>query len=407
MRQAQILRIVVASPNDVMDERNILEEVAAELNRGIAKDRSLHIEISRWETDAFPGFHVDGPQGIIDFALNIEDCDLLIGIFWKRFGTPTKDAKSGTEHEFRKAYEAWKRNGHPQIMFYFNEQNYSLKTKEQWEQLGQVIDFKTAFPEEGLFRSYTDKFEFEKLVRLNLTKFVLNIPVPDGALSGSSQKSFNHHPSSAIITSTNSSLSIDKQISLWLEVKASKKHRTREQYERHITQFRDVLLKYGFDLNSEDEKVISSLVEQWANSSKKEKKVADLTFNQRLSSVRSFYQFACEHHCMRSNPIERVKRRKEKRREPNYVGNILDLDTIAETITSGLKSIDRKTLLGKRDYALLSILFTTLHRVSEVKNLKCGDISINGNNATVTWRDSRKDRGCHLNSHSLLSFHVH
>src|SRR5437016_10654475 len=107
MKQLQILRVVVASPRDVQPERNILEEVAEELNRGIAKDRSLHIEVSRWETDAFPGFHVEGPQGWIDSVLQIEDCDLLIGIFWRRFGTPIADAKSGTEHEFRKAYEAW------------------------------------------------------------------------------------------------------------------------------------------------------------------------------------------------------------------------------------------------------------------------------------------------------------
>ena len=42
-----------------------------------------------WETDAHPRLHPEGPQGLIDDILHPEDCDLLIGIFWKRFGTPT------------------------------------------------------------------------------------------------------------------------------------------------------------------------------------------------------------------------------------------------------------------------------------------------------------------------------
>ncbi len=81
--------------------------VIDEVNRGVAADRGLRLELSRWETDAHPGFHLDGPQGLIDPILNITDCDLLIGIFWKRFGTPTADGKTGTEHEFSLAHEAW------------------------------------------------------------------------------------------------------------------------------------------------------------------------------------------------------------------------------------------------------------------------------------------------------------
>jgi hypothetical protein len=53
------------------------------------------LEVHRWETDSYPGFHPEGPQGLIDPILKIEDCDILIGIFWRRFGTPTTDAKSG------------------------------------------------------------------------------------------------------------------------------------------------------------------------------------------------------------------------------------------------------------------------------------------------------------------------
>jgi hypothetical protein len=90
MAAVQILRIVAASPGDVQAERNALPTVVEELNNGIAKDRGLRLELARWETDAYTGFHPEGPQGLIDDILRIEDCDILIGIFWKRFGTPCR-----------------------------------------------------------------------------------------------------------------------------------------------------------------------------------------------------------------------------------------------------------------------------------------------------------------------------
>ncbi|HEY5871461.1 MAG TPA: formylglycine-generating enzyme family protein [Candidatus Tectomicrobia bacterium] len=52
---------------------------------------------------------------------------MLLGIFWKRFGTPTADAGSGTEHEFLRACAAWQQHGRPQIMVYFNRRDPKLR----------------------------------------------------------------------------------------------------------------------------------------------------------------------------------------------------------------------------------------------------------------------------------------
>jgi hypothetical protein len=172
MPQVQIQHIVVASPGDVQAERNVLPTVVEELNHGIARDRGLRLELARWETDAYPGFHPEGPQGLIDSILRIEECDILIGIFWKRFGTPVSDAQSGTEHEFRRGYEAWKQTGRPQIMVYFNQRSYAPKTREETDQWGQVLDFQRNFPKEGLWWPYRGKAQFERLVRNHLTQFL-------------------------------------------------------------------------------------------------------------------------------------------------------------------------------------------------------------------------------------------
>jgi hypothetical protein len=166
MAEVHIKRIVVASPSDVQAERDALPAVVAELNNGIAADRGVWLELARWETDAYPGFHPEGPQGLIDGILRIEDCDVLIGIFWKRFGTPVKDARSGTEHEFRRAYEAWQQCRRPHIMVYFNQRPYTPQTKGETDQWGQVLEFRQQFPREGLWWTYRGKAEFERLGRV-------------------------------------------------------------------------------------------------------------------------------------------------------------------------------------------------------------------------------------------------
>jgi Domain of unknown function (DUF4062) len=177
----KVLRIVVASPGDVQAERNAVEDVARDLNRATAKDRGLRVEVSRWETDAFPGFHADGAQGLVDSILKIEDCDVLVGIFWKRFGKPVGDAKSGTEHEFRTAYEAWRKSKRPQIMVYFNQKPYTPKSSEETAQMGLVLDFKKNFPKEGLWWPYTGRGNFRELLRAHLQNFLCsNFPVEHG-----------------------------------------------------------------------------------------------------------------------------------------------------------------------------------------------------------------------------------
>lgn len=172
MKEKQILRIVLSSPGDVIEERQVMENVIAELNGGIADDRNLRLELSRWETDAYPGLHSEGPQGLIDPILKIEDSDILLGIFWKRFGTPTKDALSGTEHEIRVAIKSWEQYKQPQIMIYFKEAQFLPQTEEELEQHKLVLRFRKEFPKEGLYWTFRDVSEFERLTRIHLSNFI-------------------------------------------------------------------------------------------------------------------------------------------------------------------------------------------------------------------------------------------
>jgi hypothetical protein len=168
------LRVVLASPTDVKRERDSFAKIIEQVNNDTARPEGIHLDLWRWETDSRPGFNPMGPQGLIDKVLRIAQCDLFVGIFWNRIGSPTKFGKTGTEHEFQRAYQAWKRARSPEIMFYFNEKPSNLTSDADLIQRGKVLEFKRAFPEEGLYWSYKGRAEFVKLASQHLRKFVLD-----------------------------------------------------------------------------------------------------------------------------------------------------------------------------------------------------------------------------------------
>jgi tetratricopeptide (TPR) repeat protein len=166
---------VAVSPGDVRAERDRLEAVLDELNRGVARERGARLSLWRWETDAHPGLHLKGPQGLIDDAMRVEDADVVVGIFWKRFGTPTLDTGSGTQHELRRAWAAWRERGRPQVMVYFCDRGYMPKDTAEAAQLQQVLTFREALPKEQLWWRYTSVADFEPAIRQHLTAFVLTL----------------------------------------------------------------------------------------------------------------------------------------------------------------------------------------------------------------------------------------
>ena len=156
-------------------------KVVDQVNNDTARPAGFHLDLWRWETDSRPGFHPKGPQGLIDKVLQIDQCDLFVGIFWNRIGSPTKFGTTGTEHEFETAYESWKRKQAPEIMFYFNEKPSNLSSDAELTQRGKVLGFRRSFPEEGLYWPYRGEAEFVKYANEHLRKFVHQHAARQGA----------------------------------------------------------------------------------------------------------------------------------------------------------------------------------------------------------------------------------
>jgi len=172
------IRIFLVSPSDVGEERNIISQIVAqELNRVFGDSRFVYdeqccqVEILRWETHIWPDVGKD-TQDVIN--KQIPDYEILLGIMWKRFGTPTGRAPSGTFEEFERAYKSHKSTGKPHIMFYFKTEGVYPDGPDELEQFSNVIRFKQRLEELGVsYQKYETSISFERYVREHLIKYVL------------------------------------------------------------------------------------------------------------------------------------------------------------------------------------------------------------------------------------------
>ena len=94
--------------------------------------------------------------------------------------------------------------------------------------------------------------------------------------------------------------------------------------------------------------------------------VTSKTINRKMSSLRSFYKYLLKKHYVKDNPFLLVDTLKEKQKHPDFIY----IDEMADL----LDSIDVSSLLGKRNKAMLEIMYASGLRCSEVVHLKLNDI---------------------------------
>ena len=103
-RTAVVINVLIASPSDVAEERDIVTSAIYAWNAAHHPTTGIMLNPVRWETHCYPASG-DRPQAIINRQI-VESGDILIGIFGHKLGTPTGSAQSGTIEEieeFRKA----------------------------------------------------------------------------------------------------------------------------------------------------------------------------------------------------------------------------------------------------------------------------------------------------------------
>lgn len=168
----RLFKIFLASPGDTSKERLAAEEAVEEINKSIGSRDNFRLELLKWENDTYPSMGVDG-QDVINKQIG-EDYQIFVGIMWKKFGTPTKRAGSGTEEEFELAYDRFMEKTDIQIMFYFN--SCPIPQDADLVQFQKVREFKRKIEDLGAYhKPFESTRDFERSLRMDLTRYVKDI----------------------------------------------------------------------------------------------------------------------------------------------------------------------------------------------------------------------------------------
>ena len=155
---ATVFNVMIASPGDVASERAIIRDVIYEWNAVNSISRKIVLLPIGWETHSSPEMGVPA-QTIINNQI-LDKCDLLIGVFWTRIGTPTEHYPSGTAEEI----EEHIRSGKP-AMLYFSSQPVAIETVDI-NQVQLLKTFKESCQKRGLYETYDSHRDFkDKLYR--------------------------------------------------------------------------------------------------------------------------------------------------------------------------------------------------------------------------------------------------
>jgi hypothetical protein len=172
MSDYRMVRVFLASPGDVAEERKIAREVLEEVNHTAARDRRMVFQVQGWDSDSYPGYGADG-QAIVNRQIGeMSEYDLFVGIMWNRFGTETPRAGSGTEEEFDRASESFQNSGRPDIWLYFRRAPIDLDSEEKLEQKAKVLAFRKRVQSAGLTGEYSTPEEFRRVFHGHVVRWL-------------------------------------------------------------------------------------------------------------------------------------------------------------------------------------------------------------------------------------------
>jgi hypothetical protein len=115
-RSAIVLSILIASPSDVKEEREVVTQAIYNWNASHFLETGIILNPIKWESHSYPASG-NRPQAIINKQL-VDSGDILVGIFGYKLGTPTGVAQSGTIEEIEEFRRAGK-----YIALYFSTAN--------------------------------------------------------------------------------------------------------------------------------------------------------------------------------------------------------------------------------------------------------------------------------------------
>lgn len=161
MERPYSIALLISSPRDVLAQRDLIEKCCVNWNRGHGREQKRIVQTLRWERD-MPTTSNAVPQEVTDEVL-VKNSDLLVAIFWTRFGTPTGTFESGTLGEISRFIDS----NRPAIIYFYTKKVELGKIVP--EQLTKINNFKKKYKNQGIYRDIKNDKELEEHFMKDLT----------------------------------------------------------------------------------------------------------------------------------------------------------------------------------------------------------------------------------------------
>lgn len=209
-----VYNVLIASPSDVPEERNAIAQALHDWNALHAQTSQMFLQPVMWETHSAPAMG-DRPQGLINKQV-VRSCDMLIGAFWTRLGSPTGVEESGTVEEIK-----WFLGNKKPVMLYFSKAHVDLDNVDM-DQLSKLKTFKESIRNKGIQEEYRtiDELRTKLFRQLTIVMREMNIgPMIDRRAVEAAKASTRESTEDASSEATSSSASILKpeDSTVWFE----------------------------------------------------------------------------------------------------------------------------------------------------------------------------------------------
>ena len=156
MFQAKCYNVMIVSPSDVSEEREIAKDVLYRWNELNSRFHGIVFSVLGYDINAHAdsGIH---PQESLNHQL-LEQADLIIAIFWTKLGTPTTEYSSGSVEEISKHIEQGKK-----ALIYFSNKTVDPRNIDS-EQYKNLQNYKKSIQGRAFYKEFSSEDEFKELL---------------------------------------------------------------------------------------------------------------------------------------------------------------------------------------------------------------------------------------------------
>src|SRR5262245_27881183 len=166
-RAKKIVRVFIASPGDLVQERSAFKEQIDDLNNGFGDGAGIKFVPLGWEdTLASTGRRV---QAVIN--QEIDTCDVFLLAMHRRWGQPAPDSaySSYTEEEFHRALQRFTKTGAPKVFVFFKNVD-EASVADPGRELEKVLKFRLVLESTRTvrYRMFADPAAFRREIDQHL-----------------------------------------------------------------------------------------------------------------------------------------------------------------------------------------------------------------------------------------------